>query len=175
MRIFCHKFASYSTQTLPFLHSRPIKSSSHYQYLAASFLLYFQSTSALKMAQEASLYYTSQIKSINLLDSSWVKAVLSYTAPSIRLDSTINLATTQCACIRKAAMKLKSFGYCRALSSNCSVFTIGLKGQFSNQGQCITRFRTCVGMSCLGIFRPSLAIVQVPAGVLHRADRVYTA
>jgi len=50
-----------------------------------------------------------------------VKAVLFYTAPSTRLNGTIDLATLRYMCVRKAAMRLKSFSYYRALSSDCSI------------------------------------------------------
>ena len=53
-----------------------------------------------------------------------MKAVLSYTALNMRLDSTIDLATTQYIYIRKAAIKLKFFSYNRALSSNCSIASL---------------------------------------------------
>jgi len=61
------------------------------------------------------------MRSVNPLDSSQVKAVLFYTALSIRLDGTIDLITFQCVYIRKAAIRLKSFSYYRALSSDCSI------------------------------------------------------
>ena len=61
------------------------------------------------------------MRSVNLSDSSWVKAVSPYTAPSMRLDSTIDLATSWYACVRKAATRLKSFSYYRALDSNYSI------------------------------------------------------
>jgi len=50
-----------------------------------------------------------------------VKAILPYTALSIRLDGTIDLTTSWCVCVRKAAIRLKSFSYYRALGSNCSI------------------------------------------------------
>jgi hypothetical protein len=50
-----------------------------------------------------------------------VKAILSYTTLSIRLDSTIDLITLQYAYVRKVATRLKSFGYYRVLSFNCSI------------------------------------------------------
>jgi hypothetical protein len=53
-----------------------------------------------------------------------VKAISSYTASSIRLDGTIDLATLQCAYVRKAATRLKSFSYYRALSSDCSIASL---------------------------------------------------
>ena len=61
------------------------------------------------------------MRSVNLLDSSQVKAVLSYTAPSTRLDGIINLTTLQYIYIRKAATKLKFFSYYRALNFNYSI------------------------------------------------------
>ena len=64
------------------------------------------------------------MRSINLLDSSWVKAVSSHTALSIRLNGTIDLVTLQYAYIRKAATRLKSFSYYRALSSDCSMASL---------------------------------------------------
>ena len=64
------------------------------------------------------------MRSVNLLDSSRVKAILSYTTLSIRLDGTIDLATLQYACVRKAAIRLKSFGYYRAPSSNYSIASL---------------------------------------------------
>jgi hypothetical protein len=61
------------------------------------------------------------MRSVNLLDSSRVKAILSYTALSTRLDGTIDLATLQYIYVRKAAIRLKSFSCYRAISSNCSI------------------------------------------------------
>jgi len=37
-----------------------------------------------------SFYYTLQIKSINLLNSSYIKAILFYTALNIKLNNTID-------------------------------------------------------------------------------------
>ena len=64
------------------------------------------------------------MRSVNLLDGSCIKAVSSRTALSMRLDGTMDLITLQYACVRKAAMRLKSFGYYRALSSNCSIASL---------------------------------------------------
>jgi hypothetical protein len=50
-----------------------------------------------------------------------VKAISSYTTLSIRLDSTIDLATSRYIYVRKAATRLKSFSYYRAPSSNYSM------------------------------------------------------
>ena len=61
------------------------------------------------------------MRSVNLLDSSWVKTVSSYTALSTRLNSIINLTTTQYIYIKKAAIRLKSFSYYRAPSFNYSI------------------------------------------------------
>jgi hypothetical protein len=64
------------------------------------------------------------MRSVNLLDSSRVKAILSYTTLSIRLDSTIDLITLRYAYIRKAATRLKSFSYYRAPSSDYSIASL---------------------------------------------------
>ena len=64
------------------------------------------------------------MRSVNLLDSSRVKAISSYTALSIRLDSTIDLITLQYAYVRKAAIRLKSFSYYRAPSSDYSIASL---------------------------------------------------
>jgi len=53
-----------------------------------------------------------------------VKAVLFYTALSTRLNSTMDLATLQCAYVRKAAIRLKFFSCYRALSSDCSIASL---------------------------------------------------
>jgi len=41
-----------------------------------------------------SLYCTSQIKSINFLDSSQIKTILFYTTPNIKVNNIIDLTTS---------------------------------------------------------------------------------
>ena len=50
-----------------------------------------------------------------------MKAVLSYTAPSMRLDGIIDFITTWYVYIRKVTTRLKSFGYYKTPSSDCSI------------------------------------------------------
>ena len=50
-----------------------------------------------------------------------MKTILSYTALSMRLDGIIDFITTWYACIRKAAIRLKFFGYYKALSFDCFI------------------------------------------------------
>ena len=64
------------------------------------------------------------MRSVNLSDNFQIKAVSSYTAPSTRLDGIMDLVTTRCVCVKKAAIKLKSFGCYRALSSNYSITSL---------------------------------------------------
>jgi hypothetical protein len=84
---------------------------------------------------------------------------LSYTALNIRLNSTIDFVTTQCVYIRKAAIRLKSFSYYRALSSNCSITSLLVWGDsLVIKSDVLLVSKLVSGTSCLGIFGPSLVV-----------------
>ena len=78
--------------------------------------------------------------------------------------------------IRKAAIKLKSFSCCRALSFNYSIALLLVWGDslaIKSNILLVSEFMS--GMSCLGIFRPSLVADWVLAKELLEANRAYTA
>ena len=78
--------------------------------------------------------------------------------------------------VKKAAIKLKSFGYCRALSSNYSIALLLVWGDsLVIKGNILLVSKLVLGTSCLGIFRPLSAADWVPAGKLLEVNRVYTA
>ena len=105
-----------------------------------------------------------------------MKAVLSYTAPSMRLDDTIDLIIIWYVYIRKAAIRLKSFGYYRALNSDCSIILLLVwMDSLVIRTDMLLGSKLVLGMSCLGIFRLLLAVDWVPARKLLEANRVYTA
>ena len=79
-------------------------------------------------------------------------------------------------CVRKAAIRLKFFGYYRALSSNCFIALLLVWGDSSViKGNILLVSEFMLGMSCLGIFGPLLAADRVLAEKLLEADRAYTA
>ena len=64
-------------------------------------------------------------------------------------------------------MRLKSFGCCRALSSNCFIALLLAWGDsLAIKGDILLGSKLVSGTSCLGIFRPLLAMVWVLAGAL---------
>ena len=89
-----------------------------------------------------------------------MKTVLSYTAPSIRLVNTIDLVISQCACVKKAVTRLKSSGHYRASSSDYFMALLLAWGDSSViKNNILLGSKLVLGMSCPGIFRPSLAMV----------------
>ena len=93
----------------------------------------------------------------------------------MRLDSTIDLTTTQYMCIRKATIRLKFFSYYKALNSNYSIALLLVQGDSSViKSNTLLVSKLVSGTSYLGIFRPLLAVDWVLAGRLLKADRAYT-
>ena len=98
------------------------------------------------------------MKSINLLNGSWVKAILFCTASSTKLISTMDFAISQCIYVKKAATKLKSSGCCRALNFNCFIaLLLAWENSFATSGNISLGFKLMLGTSCPGIFGPLLA------------------
>ena len=101
---------------------------------------------------------------------------MSYTVLSMRLDGIIDLIITWCTCVKKAAIRLKSFSYCRALSFDCFIALLLVWGDsLVIKSDILLVFELVSGMSCLGIFGPLSAADWVLAGELLEANRAYTA
>ena len=77
--------------------------------------------------------------------------------------------------IRKAAIRLKSFGYYRAPNSDYFMALLLVWGDsLVIKDNILLVSKLVLGMSCLDIFRPLSAADRVPAGELLEANRAYT-
>ena len=78
--------------------------------------------------------------------------------------------------IKKAAIKLKSFSCYRVPSFNYFIASLLVYGDsLVIKGNILLVFKLVSGMSCLGIFRPLLAVDWVLVRELLEANRAYTA
>ena len=79
-------------------------------------------------------------------------------------------------CVKKATIKLKSFSYYKALSSNYSIASLLVWGDsLVIKSNILLVSKLVLGISYLGIFRPLSAAGWVPARKLLEVNRAYTA
>ena len=76
--------------------------------------------------------------------------------------------------VKKAATRLKSFNYYRALSSDCFIVLLLAQGDsLAIRGNILLGSKLILGTSYLGIFRPLLEMDWVLARILLNINRVY--